>query len=149
MKAGRLIYGFGPVFQFPTAGSQTLGSKEFGIGPSIVLLTMVNKWVVGLVTNNIWTFGDISENKFLFQYFLNYNFSKGWYVVSGPIMTANWNAPEGSRWIVPFGGGAGKVFLLGKLPLNLNAQIYYNAAKPDGVGNLQSRLQIQFIFPKK
>lgn len=38
--------------------------------------------------------GDISENKFLFQYFVNYNLSKGWYVVSAPIMTANWNAPE-------------------------------------------------------
>ena len=147
MEAGKFIYGVGPVFQFPTSGKAELGSGEFGIGPSFVGLTMINKWVAGIVVNNIWTFGDISENKFLFQYFINYNLPKGWYAVSAPILTANWNATGDNRWIVPFGLGMGKVFRIGKLPLNMNAQMYYNAAKPEGVGNWQSRVQLQFIFP--
>ena len=63
-------------------------------------------------------------------------------------MNPNWNASEGNRWIVLFGLGMGKVFRLGNLSMNMNAQMYYNAAKPDGVGNWASRVQLQFIFPK-
>ncbi|MEA3461441.1 MAG: neuromedin U [Bacteroidota bacterium] len=148
-KAGKIIWGIGPALQIPTSSSREFGSGEFGMGPSLVALTMIESWVVGIVTNNVWTFGDIAENKFLFQYFINYNLPKAWYIVSAPIMTANWNADSDQRWIVPFGGGVGKVFKVGKLPLNFNAQIYYNAVKPDGVGNVQSRFQLQFLFPKK
>jgi hypothetical protein len=149
MKAGKIIWGIGPAMQFPTSSSSVLGSGEFGIGPSLVALTMIEKWVVGLVTNNVWTFGDVSENKFLFQYFINYNLPKAWYLVWAPIITANWNMASDQRWMVPFGGGLGKVFKLGQLPLNFNAQLYYNAVRPDGLGGVQSRFQLQFLFPKK
>ena len=146
-KAGKIIWGVGPVMQIPTSSSE-FGSGEFGIGPSFVALTMIDKWVAGIVTNNVWTFGDTGENKLVFQYFINYNLPDAWYIVSAPIITANWNAPSDNRWIVPFGGGAGKVFKIGKLPININAQLYYNVVKPDGVGDWQSRFQVQFLFPK-
>jgi len=148
-KDSKIIWGVGPAFQIPTSTSSELGSGEFGIGPSVVALTMIEKWVAGIVVNNIWTFGTISENKFLFQYFVNYNLPKAWYIVSAPIITANWNAQAGQQWIVPFGAGAGKVFKVGKLPVNINVQAFYNVVKPDGVGELQSRIQLQFLFPKK
>lgn len=148
-KESSVTWGAGPTFQIPTASeADEFGTREFGVGPSVVALTTINKWVAGVVVNNIWTFGDIEENKFLFQYFVNYNLPKAWYLVTGPIITANWNAQDGERAIVPFGGGAGKVFKLGKLPININAHLYYNAVKPDGVGNLASRIQLQLLFPK-
>ncbi len=146
-KPGKIIWGVGPVMQLPTASSNEFGSGEFGIGPSFVALTMIEDWVAGIVTNNVWTFGDKEENKFVFQYFINYNFPS-FYLVYAPIITANWNAESDSRWVVPFGGGAGKVIKIGKLPININAQVYYNAVKPDGVGDWQTRFQIQFLFPK-
>lgn len=102
-KAGKITWGLGPALQIPTASSSEFGSGEFGIGPSFVALTMIDKWVAGIVTNNIWTFGNQKENKFLFQYFINYNLPKAWYIVSAPILTANWNAVSDQRWIVPFG----------------------------------------------
>lgn len=141
-KAGKIIWGFGPALQLPTSSSRDFRSGEFGIGPSLVALTMIEKWVIGIVTNNVWTFGDITQNKFLFQYFINYNLPKAWYIVSAPIITANWNTDSDQRWIVPFGGGFGKVFKLGKLPVNFNAQLYYNAVRPYGMGGVQSRLQL-------
>ena len=71
-------------------------------------------------------------------------------MVSAPIVTANWNADKDQRWVVPFGGGLGKVFKLGgKLPVNVNAHVYYNAVKPDGVGDWQTRFQLVFMFPTK
>lgn len=148
IETGSIIWGAGPVFQLPTASNDDVGTGEFGIGPSVVALTMIKKWVAGIVVNNVWTFGDISENKFLFQYFVNYNMAKGSYLVSAPIMTANWNKADGEKWIVPFGGGIGKVVKFGKLPVNINAQAYYNAVRPTGWGDWQSRFQLQFMFPK-
>jgi len=148
-KASKIIWGVGPVFQIPTASdADEFGTREFGIGPSVVALTIINQWVAGFVINNVWTFGDAKENKFLFQYFVNYNLPKAWFVVSAPILTANWNAKSGEQWIVPFGGGLGKVFKIGKQPMNINAQTYYNAVKPDGWGDWQFRLQVQLLFPK-
>jgi hypothetical protein len=137
-KAGKITWGIGPVFQIPTAGeADEFGTREFGIGPSIVALTTLDKWVVGIVTNNVWTFGDAAENKFLFQYFANYNLPNAVYLVSGPILTANWNAESGQKWIVPFGAGAGKVFKIGKQPINVIAHGYYNVVKPDYWGAWQ------------
>lgn len=148
-NAGKIIWGVGPVFQLPTATSTEFGSGEFGIGPSLVILSMPGDFVLGAVVNNIRTFGDREENKFFLNYFVNYNFPN-WYLVTAPIVTANWNAVEGQKWVVPFGGGAGKVFKLGgKLPVNVNAHVYYNAVKPDGVGDWQTRFQLTFMFPTK
>ncbi len=149
-KASKITWGIGPVFQIPTASdANEFGSREFGIGPSIVVLTTIDKWVMGFVTNNIKTFGEVEENKFLFQYFVNYNLPNAWYLVTAPIMTANWNAASGEKWIVPVGAGGGKVFRIGKQPININAQAYYNIKKPESVGKWQSRVQVQFLFPKK
>lgn len=148
-KASKITWGVGPAFQIGSASKSIYGSGEFGIGPSVVALTTIDKWVAGVVINNVWTFGNIEENKFLLQYFVNYNLPKAWYLVSAPILTSNWNAPSGNQWIVPFGGGAGKVFKIGKLPINTNLQAYYNAVSPDGWGDWQMRFQVQFLFPKK
>ncbi len=148
-KASKITWGAGPAFQFGTASKDIYGSGEFGVGPSVVALTSIKKWVAGVVINNVWTFGDAKENKFLFQYFVNYNLPKAWYLVTAPILTANWNASSGQKWIVPFGGGGGKVFKIGNQPINVNAQMYYNAVKPDGWGDMAMRLQLQFLFPKK
>ena len=114
----------GPVFQLPTATENVLGSGEFSIEPSIVALTMIDQWVAGIVTNNIWTLGDVGENRFLLQYFINYNLPKAWYIVSSPIMTSNWNGPNGEKLIVPIGGGVGKVYKIGKQPINLNSLLF-------------------------
>ena len=99
--------------------------------------------------HNLWAFGEVEENKFLFQYFVNYNLPKAWYLVTAPILTSNWNAVENQKWVVPFGGGVGKVFRIGNQPININAQMYYNAEKPDAMGVWASRVQLQFLFPKK
>lgn len=149
-KVSKIIWGVGPALQIPTGSeADEFGSREFGVGPSVVALTMIDKWVAGIVLNNVWTFGDAEENKFLFQYFVNYNLPKAWYVVSAPILTANWNAADDQQWIIPFGVGAGKVFKLGKQPINVNAQGYYNSVKPDGWGEWQARVQVQLLFPIK
>jgi hypothetical protein len=66
----------------------------------------------------------------MLQYFINRNYEKGWYLTSSPIITANWQLPSDERWIVPFGGGIGRVFKMGHQPVNIQVQNFYNAIHP-------------------
>ncbi len=151
-KPGKLIWGVGPAIIIPTATQSNLGSGKWSAGPSVVGLTMSGPWVAGLIVSNVWSFagdndrGDV--NFFLAQYFVNYNMDHGWYLVSAPILTANWEASSGNQWTVPFGAGAGKIFRIGKQPINFNTQAFYNAVKPDFGAVWQWRVQLQFMFPK-
>jgi hypothetical protein len=58
------------------------------------------------------------------------------------------SADSEDRWIVPLGAGGGKVLMLGgKLPLNLQTQLYYNVVRPDFGPEWQWRVQAQFLLP--
>jgi hypothetical protein len=59
----------------------------------------------------------------LIQPFVNFNLPNGWYLVSTPIWTANWKADSGEKWLVPLGGGAGKIFSIGPQRFNGNVQV--------------------------
>jgi hypothetical protein len=150
---GKLIWGVGPAFLLPTATDDRLGADKWGAGPSAVLLTMPGNWVIGSLFSNIWSFGgsgDQDVNLFTWQYFVNYNLPQGWYLVSAPIITANWKASSGNKWTVPFGGGFGKIFRIGSLPpMNANVQGFYNVERPDFVGRWGLRVQLQLMFPRR
>ncbi len=150
IPTNNIVWGVGPVFSVPTASSSVLGADQWGGGLSAVGVWIDGPWVAGGMVNNIWGFDDTSElNSFLFQYFVNYNLNHGWYVVSAPIITANWNAPAGGQWVIPFGGGVGKIMRFGgKLPVNFNAHFYFNVDKPESYGDYTARVQLQFMFPK-
>jgi len=151
-KASKFIWGAGPAISIPTATADNLGTGKWAAGPSVVGLTFQGQWVIGLLVSNVWSFAgqsDRADVNFLFsQYFINYNMDHGWYLTSAPIITANWEAPSGSQWIVPFGGGPGKIFRVGKQPMNANIQAFYNAVKPDFGPDWQFRLALTFLFPK-
>ena len=151
-KPGKILWGAGPVLSFPTSTDAVLGSEQWSAGPSVVVLTIRGPWVVGALANNLWSYaGDDDRqdvNQFLFQYFINYNLPHGWYISSAPIITANWEADSDNTWTVPFGGGVGKVFRIGKQPMNAQVQAFYNAMRPDNGPDWTLRLQLQFLFPK-
>jgi hypothetical protein len=150
--SGSTTWGVGPSFLFPTATDTRLGSGKWSAGVGAVLLASPGKWVVGVLAQNTWSFaGD--ENRadvnFLFsQYFINYNIRNGWYVSSAPIITANWEAESGQQWTIPFGGGVGKLVHFGKMPVDLQTQVFYNVVKPDFAGEWSLRLQFKMLFPK-
>lgn len=61
---------------------------------------------------------------------------------NAPIIIADWTADSEDRWIVPLGAGGGKLVMLGgKLPLNLQTQLYYNVVRPDFGPEWQWRAQ--------
>ena len=153
--AGKVTWGVGPIVVLPTSTDDTLGAGRWSLGPSAVALTMPGRWVIGAVVSNVWSVGsgdegDVDVNSFLLQYFVNYNFPSKWYLTSGPIITANWEAASGDQWLVPFGGGFGKIFSIGSQPVNGQVQAFWNAVHPETqpYASWTLRMQLQLLFPK-
>ncbi|UCF19080.1 MAG: neuromedin U [Gemmatimonadota bacterium] len=148
--SGALMWGVGPVVEFPTGGASR-GSQKWNIGPSAVALTQAGPWTLGILANNVWSIAGESErndvNKGLIQYFIVRQLGNGWYVNSAPIITVNWKLDSDQRWVVPFGAGGGKLVFLGKLPVNIQSQVYYNVVKPDIGPDWQLRVQVQVLLP--
>jgi hypothetical protein len=79
---------------------------------------------------------------------VNYNLPGGWYLTMSPNITADWHADSAERWTVPIGGGVGRLFRVGKQPVNIQLAGYYNVVHPTLGPEWTVRLQIQFLFPK-
>jgi len=150
-KAGKLTWGAGPVVLLPTATSDSLGADKWAGGISGLVLAMPGKWVLGGLVSNVWSFagsGQQDINLFTFQPFINYNMKGGWYLTTAPIITANWEADSDNKWTIPIGGGVGKIFRIGKQPLNGQVSAYKNVETPESGADWQLRLQLQLLFPK-
>jgi hypothetical protein len=152
---GKLIWGAGPTFLLPTASDDVLGTGEFSIGPGIVALVQPGKWTLGALVNNLWSVagprGRPDVNFMTFQYFINYNLKKGYYITIQPIISANWNAPSGNVWLVPFGGGIGRIMRFGFQPVNVGVLAFGNVKCPDNLPSptWQLKFQIAFLYPKR
>ena len=161
--SGKLIYGAGPAFVLPTATSTQTGQGKFSIGPSVVALVQPGHWTVGVLISNLFSVAGSSHrpdvNQMLLQYFVNYNLKKGYYLTSGPSLTANWNSSgstdaatgddiPGGTWTVPFGGGVGQIRRLGFQPINWTVQFYGNAVHPSGASPWSFKFQIALLYPK-
>lgn len=143
-------WGFGPAFNIPTRSSSNLGVNAFAMGPAVIFLFMLEKWVIGITANHVWTYAnDESLNSTFIQYFITYNIKDGWYVNTNPMMTANWYAPEGDEWVIPLGAGGGKVFSVRKQSMKLQAQLYYNVVAPPGSADMTVQIQYVLLFPHK
>jgi len=151
-EPGKIIWGAGPVLQIPTASDERLGSDKWSGGAGVVALTMPGKWVLGFLGYNIWSFAGPSDeedvNSMLFQYFVNYNLSNGWYLSSTPVITANWEADKDERWTVPFGLGLGRLIKIGKQPVDIKIQPFWYAEKPDNGPEWSLQIQVKLLFPK-
>ena len=152
-KAGAVIWGAGPVLSFPTASQEILGTKKLSLGPTAVVLRIHGHWLFGTLVQTLTSVAGPSAradvNQMLMQPFVNYNLKHGWYLTSSPIITANWNVNPNQRWLVPIGGGFGKIVHFGKLPVNMYTQFFRNAERPEGTTHWSARLQAQLLFPKQ
>jgi len=146
------IWGFGPIIRFPTASAEVLGGGKWGIGPTVAGVLTTGPWVVGALVNNVWSFaGDStrpSVNQLLVQPSINYNLPDGWFLTSGPEVTADWKAPSRDRWTVPIGGGVGKVVQIAQQSLNIQGEAYYNVERPAGAAVWTFTFTLQLLFPK-
>jgi hypothetical protein len=147
VHTGKFVWGVGPQFWLPTATDHSLGINKWGGGPTTVGLYSSGHFLGGALINNEFAgVNHTHENEMTINGFAYYNFKHGWYVISSPIMTADWTAERSKRWTVPVGGGAGRLFKVGHQPLNARAQFFNDVRTTNGGSDWQMQTQLQFLF---
>lgn len=146
------IWGVGPSVTAPSATDTQLGAGKWSLGGSYVMLVQPKFGTMGFLVRQLWSVGGQSNraevSSFLLEPFINYNLANGWYLISDMVLTANWYAESGQQWTVPVGGGAGKLFKIGKQAMNTRVEAYANVVKPDGAPDWSLAWTLQFLFPK-
>jgi hypothetical protein len=150
---GKVIWGIGPAFSFPTSTAAPAKTGTWAGGGDLVLLATPGPFVVGSLFSN-WapmsdSGGEPKTNLFLWQYFVNYNFGKGWALSTAPSITANFDAASGQQWTFPAGGGISRTVVFNRQPMTLAFQYYHNVKGPDAAASSTLRFAIALIYPTK
>ncbi len=114
---------------------------------SATWLATQGNWLLGSTFRRQWTVSpDDGQNQDLlaWRYYINYRLPNDWYLVSSPEIRADLNASPDDRWTVPIGGGIGRYFDLGGMPLDASLQGYYNLNHPASQGDWSLRLQLRY-----
>ena len=146
--------GIGP--SFAVSIDNNVGSNQFGVGPAVMAFKQFGRWTTGVRARQIWGVSNRSDNEDLnnlvAQPILRYQFDKNWYLLSSPIIIADFNLDQ--AWTLPIGGGIGRTFKLSRSTQALiSLEAYYNAIKPefDGgeslLGDWTIRAQVQIAIP--
>lgn len=150
-RSGHFLWGIGPALLLPTATADLLGTGKWSAGPAVAAIYTNGPWVVGAVAQNFWSFAgddDRSDvNAMTLRPVLNYNLPHGWYLTSSPSIAANWEADADERWLVPVGGGVGKVYSIGRHRMSTTIESYYHAVSPTIGPEWQLRVQHSFLYP--
>lgn len=150
-RSDKLVWGFGPAFALPVATDARLGSGKWSAGPAFRFAYRPGKWNLGGLVVDLGSFagdperGDIHQ--LMVRGLIRRQLGGGWYFTSNPIITANWNASSGGRWLVPIGGGVGKRFELGSKTVAVAVHAYFNVIKPEGAPDGLVRIDLVLPIP--
>jgi hypothetical protein len=146
---GGWIVGAGPVFNYPTASDNLLGSGKWGTGPTAVILRQDQGWTYGLLTNHVWSFAGNSDRSEVNATFLEpfLSFTTKTYTSLGlnTESTYDWKAHQ---WTVPVNFMLQQMVKIGSQPVSLQLGYRYYAEKPVYGPDWGVRFQITFLFPK-
>ncbi len=148
--AGGLIWGVGPVFQYPTATNELLGSRKWGAGPTFVALVQRGQWTTGMLANHVWSFaGDEDRqdiDRTFLQPFLTHALPRGQSISLNTEATYDWTT---EKWNVPINLGYSKVFKIGTQAMSWKAQASYAVVRPEGAPEWGVMTGVTFLFPTR
>jgi hypothetical protein len=144
------VVGAGPVFLWPTATDNALGSEKWGIGPTAVALKQKGPWTGGALVNHIESFaGDdnrIDVSATFIQPFLTYITKTKTSLSLTTESTYDW---KNEKWSVPLIFNAFQMLKIGPQIMQAGVGIRYWADSPDGgPEDWGARVQLTFLFPK-
>jgi hypothetical protein len=150
-KSQPFIWGFGPVLLLPTATDDVLGSKKFGLGPTLVALKQKKGWTYGALFNHIWSVAGDDErldvNSTFLQPFVSYTTKTAWTITVNTESTYDWTA---EKWSVPVNLSVAKLMRFGKQPVSIGAGPKCWATSPSGApSGCGLRFVVTPLFPKK
>ncbi|MGO9061381.1 MAG: transporter [Candidatus Binataceae bacterium] len=150
-KETTLIWGVGPIFEFPSASSSELGTGKWSAGPTAAFVYSEGPWFGTMLTYQLMSFAGNHERGSVNQTYLepdiSYNFESGWYVQCDPAITYDWTADTANAWTIPMGADIGRAFKMGSQDLSLQAGAYDLLKRPDGAPQWIVRVSVTLLFP--
>lgn len=152
-ESPRAVWGVGPVFALPTTSDPFLGSGQWSIGPTAVVLKQTGPFTYGALVNHLWSFartGNVERadvNQTYLQPFLSYTTRTAFTFGVSSESSANWEA-EDDTWTVPVLVNISKITRLGPFPFSLGGGVGVFAAKPDGGPEWKLRMTATLILPR-
>ena len=163
-----LGYVWGPIaaMQLPTATSDRTGKDKYSLGGGVLLMFSKSGLFAngdtlqfGLYGYNLWSAAGrdsrANVNTLFMGPILNYHFNKffgqkGWYARwTDELQSYDWKAGGSDTSAIPVGGALGKVFKIGKIPVNVFLGSNYNAAYRSGISERWNiKLNVTLLFPK-
>lgn len=148
--AGGLIWGVGPVINIPThvAG---ISSKQWGAGPTGVVLKQDGAYSYGLLAYNMFGFekeGIPSSQKLNYMFmqpFVTRQLGKGLSVSANLESQYNWTR---ENWTVPLNVSVAQVMKLGNQPVSFSVGARYFVVRPDNAPEWGLRANMTLLFPK-
>ncbi len=137
--------------QLPTADDVSLGTGKWAFGPSFDYEYSTEKLFIGAIAMQLWSVAGDPERKdvnmLLVKPFMLYNFKPKWDLMYIPYgWTVYWNKEPGQQVYFPVGGGLRRVLTFKRLDLNLSAQFFHNAIRPDKGTVNELRFLIEMAF---
>jgi hypothetical protein len=144
--------GVGPTFTFPTATSDFTGDGKWQAGPTfLAIVTKIPKVQYGVLAYQQWSFADADGgrkdvSKLNLQPFITKHFSGGWYAGSQDVpWTYNFKT---DNWTMPMGPKVGRVFHIGKQPVNAFGAVYYSPLDDGPSEKWTARVGLTLLFPE-
>ena len=145
------IWGLGPVFQFPTASTKSLGTGRWSAGPTGALIYNQGPWFNAIMSYQLMSFaGDRnrgSVNQTYIEPLISYNTESGWSIQCDPQITFDWTSDAADAWSIPIGADVGKAFSIGDKSLGLQVGVYDYLKSQTGSPAWIVRAQITAIVP--
>jgi hypothetical protein len=143
------ILGGGPVFNYPTATDNVLGSQKWGAGPTVVLLQQKEGWTYGALANQVWSFAGSSHrasvNSAFLQPFLSYTTATHTTFGINTESTYNWESDE---WTIPLNPTVSQLLKLMDRPVQFTVGGRYYAEAPRGGPDWGLRFVVTLLFPR-
>ena len=145
-----LIWGVGPVFEWPTATDSALGIGKWGAGLTAIALKQQRGWTQGVLANHVWSYAgqedraDVSAT--FVQPFISHSTRTARIYSVNTEATYDWKARQ---WSVPINLGVSQLTMLGKQPVSVGVSIRYWLDAPDyGPEGFGLRTTVTYLFPK-
>jgi hypothetical protein len=154
---GVFLWGVGATSMFPTASEDVLGSGKYNLGPTGVVGYLGREWSGAIFPQHWWSVGGDGNrsnvNLTNIQYFIFYappgwDPDAAWRIGMSPNISIDW-AAGGDKVTLPIGIGAGRMFEIGQLPVNVHAEVDYSVIHPDDKpgSRWDARLYITAVIP--
>jgi len=151
-RVRRIIVGAGPAFLLPTA-THGVGSGRWAVGPALAVVFQPDWGTASVVSQALWSVaGDPSRSavrQLEIDLTVSRNLPRGWYVGSAPVITNDWTAQRGQRWVVPLGVMSGWSGRIRRQAIDWNVGVYRMSVRPMDTSIWEATLQFTLLYPKR